>query len=137
MLWLLSAVIGNQAAPASQHIADARVPEHACGSNTLGGWGDMTQSRPAWYIIVLRRLRRQGHCGMQVPTVACRASGREAGLRPGPGHGPGPGPGTGLARTRPGVGRAGPARSEPNARPPDGVPSHPRATLANCRAGQP
>ncbi len=62
MLWLLSAVIGNQAA--SQHIADARVPEHACGSNTPGGLGDMLQSRPAWHTVsILRRLRRQGHAG--------------------------------------------------------------------------
>ena len=105
MLWLLSAVIGNQAA--SQHIADARVPEHACGSNTLGGWGDMTQSRPAWHTVsILRRLRRQG---MQ---AACRATGREAVQGPGPG----PGPGSDPVGSRPGRGgprRAARARASP------------------------
>ena len=91
MLWLLSAVIGNQAA--SQHIADARVPEHACGSNTLGGWGDMTQSRPAWHTVsILRRLRRQGHAGGMPGERPARPVG-------GPGPGPGrPGPGPGGAR---------------------------------------
>ena len=71
MLWLLSAVIGNQAA--SQHIADARVPEHACGSNTLGGWGDMMQSRPAWHTVrILHRLRRQSQA-RNMPTSGRRS----------------------------------------------------------------
>ena len=111
MLWLLSAVIGNQAA--SQHIADARVPEHACGSNTLGGWGDMTQSRSAWHTVsILRRLL--GRQGMQ---AACRATGREAGQGPGPGSGPGSDPVGGPD----GPGRSAVRRSRTRPRPGRGV----------------
>ena len=108
MLWLLSAVIGNQAA--SQHIADARVPEHACGSNTPGGWGDMTRSRPAWHTVnILRQLRSRG---MQ---AACRTSGRQ---------GPVGGPGSGLGGPGPGRGirRAGPARDAARGAPPPPMP---------------
>jgi len=100
MLWLLSAaaVIGNQAA--SQHIADARVPEHACGSNTPWGWGEMMQARS-----------RVAHCKDIASTSQAEACRRHAGRAAG-GAGRWSGPGPGPARA------AGAMRKTPQGRSP-------------------